>query len=96
MWDLRKEESMSYEAIIVEQKVEDKIGIITMNRPNVRNAINPIMREELMHAFVSLGTDPEVRAIILTGGPKIFAAGADLASMVEKMSRSKWKKPQNQ
>ena len=75
---------MSYATIIVEKKVEDKIGIITMNRPDVRNAINQTMRKELMQAFVSLGADPKVRAIILTGGSKIFAAGGDLAVMVTK------------
>jgi len=75
---------MSYETILVEKNVADRIGIITLNRPDVRNAINQTMREELGKAFSALEQDGEVRAIILTGGPKVFAAGADIAAMVEK------------
>ena len=75
---------MSYTTILVEKKLEDKVGIITLNRPEVRNAINPTMREELTQALSQFGEDPEVRAIVLTGGPKVFAAGADIAAMVDK------------
>ncbi|HOG17578.1 MAG TPA: enoyl-CoA hydratase-related protein [Syntrophales bacterium] len=75
---------MSYETILVEKKPEDKIGIITLNRPEVRNAINHIMREELGKALSAFEQDAEVRVIILTGGQKVFAAGADIAAMVEK------------
>ena len=75
---------MSYTTLLVEKKLEDKIGIITLNRPEVRNAINQAMRKELAQALSSLEQDTEVRAIILTGGPKVFAAGADIAAMVEK------------
>lgn len=73
---------MSYTTIIVEKRVEDKIGIITLNRPEVRNAINPAMRDDLSQAISELDADPDVRAIVLTGGPKFFAAGADIAAMV--------------
>jgi enoyl-CoA hydratase/carnithine racemase len=74
---------MSYTAILVENMVEDKIGIITLNRPEVRNAINPTMIEELGHALASFNKDQEIRAVIITGGAKVFAAGADIAVMVE-------------
>jgi len=73
---------MSYETIRVEKRTEDKIAIITFNRPEVRNAINPQMRMELLKAVTELEEDPDVRAVILTGGTKIFAAGADIAAMV--------------
>jgi enoyl-CoA hydratase len=69
---------------LVEKKVEDKIGIITLNRPEVRNAIDQTMREEVAQALSAFEQDGEVRAIILTGGPKVFAGGADIAAMVEK------------
>jgi enoyl-CoA hydratase/carnithine racemase len=75
---------MSYTTIAVEKNVADKVGIITLNRPDVRNAINPTMTEELGQALESLDNDPEIRAVILTGGPKVFAAGGDIAVMVEK------------
>jgi enoyl-CoA hydratase len=74
---------MNYTTILVETKGDDKIGIITLNRPEVRNAINAVMREELSRAIVEMEADPNVRAVILTGGPKIFAAGADISAMVE-------------
>lgn len=75
---------MSYTTILVEKKPIDKIGIITLNRPEVRNAINLNMKEELAQALSVFEHDAEVRAIILTGGPKVFAAGADIKAMVNK------------
>ncbi len=75
---------MPYTTILVEKNMPEKAGIITLNRPDVRNAINQTMTEELGQAFASLDSDPEVKAIILTGGPKFFAAGADIGAMAEK------------
>jgi len=75
---------MDFKTIRTEKIIEEKIGIITLNRPEVRNAINPEMREELSTAFKGFEKDADVRAIILTGGPKVFAAGADIAAMVDK------------
>lgn len=73
---------MGYETILVEKKIEEKVGVLTLNRPEVRNAINQTMREELSQAFAEMENDIDIRAIILTGGPKIFAAGADIAAML--------------
>ncbi len=75
---------MSYTAIRAEKRVEDRVGVITLNRPEVRNAINPMTIEELGHVLESFNKDPEIRAVILTGGAKVFSAGADIAVMVEK------------
>ncbi|MFB3924587.1 MAG: enoyl-CoA hydratase/isomerase family protein [Syntrophales bacterium] len=75
---------MGFNTIILEKVPDAKIGIVTLNRPDVRNAINPQMRKELSQAFAELDADVDVRAVILTGGPKVFAAGADIAAMVEK------------
>ena len=74
---------MSYTTIIVEKKTEEKLGIITLNRPEVRNAINQTVRAELARAIADMEADVNVRAVILTGGPKVFAAGADIAAMVQ-------------
>lgn len=74
---------MAYTTIVVEKRPEEKIGVITLHRPDVRNAINATMRDELTRAVTELEKDADVRAIILTGGPTIFAAGADIAAMVE-------------
>jgi len=62
---------MSYTAIIVEKKAEEKLGIITLNRPEVRNAINQTVRTELAQAIADMEADNNVRAIILTGGQKV-------------------------
>ncbi|MCM5662341.1 enoyl-CoA hydratase/isomerase family protein [Galbibacter mesophilus] len=69
---------MDFENIITE--VEDKIGLITINRPNKLNALNKATIEELHHAFIAMDENEDVRAIIITGaGEKAFVAGADIA-----------------
>jgi enoyl-CoA hydratase/carnithine racemase len=75
---------MNYKTLILEKETADKIGIITLNRPDFRNAINIDMREELVSVLKSLEKDTEVRAVILTGGSKVFASGADIAALVDK------------
>ena len=57
---------MSYTTIIVEKKAEEKLGIVTLNRPEVRNAINQTVRAELARAIADMETDVNVRAVILT------------------------------
>jgi enoyl-CoA hydratase/carnithine racemase len=57
------------------------IATITMNRPDVRNAINDQMRAELIAAFNDAGADRAVRAIILTGAGKGFCSGGDIGGM---------------
>ena len=59
----------------------DGIATITMNRPDVRNAINDQMRAELIAAFNEAGADRAVRAIILTGAGKGFCSGGDIGGM---------------
>jgi len=74
---------MSEQPIIVEKK--DRIGIITVNRPEVRNALNRASWLALEAAFLDLGDDPEIRVIIVTGaGDKAFVAGADLNALKER------------
>jgi enoyl-CoA hydratase/carnithine racemase len=73
---------MNYTTIFIEKR-DDRIAVVTLNRPEVRNAINPTMRAELLAAIAELEVDPEVRVVIVTGGDKIFAAGADIAAMVD-------------
>ncbi len=62
----------------------DGIAVVRLNRPEVRNALNLAVREQLAQHFTSLGTDDVTRCIILTGGEKVFAAGADIRDMVER------------
>jgi len=57
------------------------IATITLNRPDVRNAINDQMRAELIAAFEQAGADKDVRGVILTGAGKGFCSGGDVGGM---------------
>ena len=65
--------------MVLDRALRDGVLVLTMNRPEQRNALNRDLFRELGHAFVGAETDPEVRAIVLTGaGDKAFCAGMDL------------------
>src|SRR5262249_23486196 len=72
----------AYQAIHVER--QDHVATITLNRPEVLNAQNNPMREELVSAFATLKSDEDVRAIVVTGaGERAFSAGADIKEFLE-------------
>ena len=60
---------------------QDSVATITLNRPDLRNAINDQMRAELIAAFAAADADTTVRAIILTGAGKGFCSGGDIGGM---------------
>lgn len=66
---------MSYETIIY--SVEEKVATITLNRPDVMNAISPQLEQELHEALDVADVDPDVRVIIITGAGRAFSAGYD-------------------
>src|SRR5207237_2751898 len=68
----------------IQASIEAPIGVITLNRPKVLNALSPELIAELGTALVELDRDPEVRAVVLTGGPRVFAAGADIGDMADR------------
>jgi enoyl-CoA hydratase len=71
---------MAYNNILVEK--DGLVGIITINRPNVLNALNYDTVKELGEAAAELESDSDIKAIIITGaGEKSFVAGADIAFM---------------
>ncbi len=72
---------MSYENIIVERR--DGVGLITLNRPEVLNALSASLLRELSMAMDDLEADADIGAIVLTGSEKAFAAGADIKEMQE-------------
>lgn len=68
---------MNFENIILEK--QDKIAIISINRPQSLNALNKPLFSDLEQALTNLSQDPNIRAIVLTGtGEKSFVAGADI------------------
>lgn len=69
---------------VILERPDDHIAVIRLNRPEARNALNLAVRTALAEHFTTLGEDVDTRCIILTGGEKIFAAGADLRDMVER------------
>jgi len=73
---------MTYEAIRYE--AADGVATITLNRPDVLNAMNEDLRRELTQCFGDLAVDDAVRAIVVTGaGERAFSAGADIREFVE-------------
>ena len=68
-------------AAFIETETRGVCAIIRLNRPEVRNAINDQMRQELIAAFEWAENTPEVRAIILTGAGKGFCSGGDISGM---------------
>ena len=72
---------MAYEAIRYE--LADAVATITLNRPDVHNAMNERMRQDLTACFTELAHSTEARVIVVTGaGEKAFSAGADIREFV--------------
>jgi enoyl-CoA hydratase len=72
---------MPPEHILVEK--DPPIATVRFNRPKVLNALNPALIGELVAALQALDRDEEVRAMVLTGNERAFAAGADIGEMVD-------------
>ena len=73
---------MSYQTICYE--LADGVATITLNRPDVLNAMDNAMRAELLELFAGLRSDEAVRAVIVTGaGERAFCAGADIREFLE-------------
>jgi enoyl-CoA hydratase/carnithine racemase len=72
---------MTYETLVVSGI--DAALVVALNRPDRRNAINSRMMEELIAVAQASEGDSSVRALIITGGPEFFSAGADLKEISE-------------
>ncbi|MDP3978847.1 MAG: enoyl-CoA hydratase [Pseudomonas sp.] len=73
---------MDYQTLLVE--VRERVGLITLNRPQALNALNSQLISELNLVLDRLEADPEVGCMVITGSAKAFAAGADIKEMVDK------------
>jgi enoyl-CoA hydratase len=74
-----------YKNILVTEKYEGHphVALVQLNRPKVLNALSTDLMFELVDALIKLDDNSSVRAIILTGNDRAFAAGADIEQMVE-------------
>lgn len=71
---------MNFQTIILE--IRNRIGYVTINRPEKLNALNAQTKAELKEAFEALKNDPSIDVIILTGaGEKAFVAGTDIGEL---------------
>jgi trans-feruloyl-CoA hydratase/vanillin synthase len=68
--------SMSYQTLLIEKS--DGVGILTLNRPQKKNAMNPQLHEDMTAALEELRYDDAVRVLIITGAGDTFCAGMDL------------------
>ena len=68
----------------IRAETSDGVATVTLNRPDVLNAMNDVMRGELTRCFTDLAADDAVRVIVVTGaGDRAFSAGADIREFVE-------------
>ncbi len=79
---------------LVEFETRGHIAVITLNRPDARNAINPEVAVRLADAWARVKEDPEVRVAVITGSGSAFCAGADLGQLIPMMSGAR--KPENE
>ncbi len=70
---------MPYETVIT--SIENNVGIIQLNRPQVLNALSAQLSSDLSDTLNEFNQNPEIRCIIITGSEKAFSAGADIKEM---------------
>ena len=70
----------TYSMILTE--VRERVGLVRLNRPEVRNALNNTLLAELMDALAVFDVDEAIGAIVITGDERAFAAGADIKEML--------------
>jgi enoyl-CoA hydratase len=73
---------MTYEMILSERR--NRVGLITLNRPQALNALNNQLMREVMDALEIFDKDDSIGAMVITGNEKAFAAGADIKEMADK------------
>ncbi len=66
---------------------EGSIGVLTLNRPEKRNALDLTLRSAIADAVTALTRDDQIRVLVINGGETVFAAGADLNLLVDKDAR---------
>lgn len=72
---------MPYTTILTE--THGRVGLISLNRPEAMNALNPVILDELMSALEAFDADDGIGAMVVAGSEKVFAAGADIKEMAD-------------
>lgn len=79
---------------VVEYQVEGHVALVTLNRPEAKNAISPEVAVRLHDAWQSVKQDDQVRVVVITGTGDCFCAGADLGQLIPLMSGAR--QPENE
>ena len=69
--------------VLVERQTEQRTALVRLNRPKQLNALNGAVMDALCVALEELDRDDAVRAIVVTGNERAFAAGADIGEMAD-------------
>ncbi len=69
--------------LLIQAAQHGRVGLITLNRPKQLNALNDTLMDQLGAALLAFDADAQVGAIVITGGAKAFAAGADIEAMAD-------------
>src|SRR3954451_6369281 len=72
----------------LETELHDHVLVVTMNRPEAKNALSPEMLVGLADAWDRIDSDPQIRCAVLTGAGGVFCAGADLKAMNDSQTPS--------
>ena len=78
---------MSYEFILFERR--GGVAWITLNRPEMRNALKPEMREEIIDAVSTVAGDLDLRCLVLTGAGEGFCSGADISGAGQRQGQKR-------
>ena len=84
---------MAEEKLILTQ-ADGHVGIITINRPKVLNALNPQLMEDIAAQLAAWDEDENIYVVVLTGSEKAFAAGADITDMAPRSTIEMYERDQ--
>ncbi|MDZ7824898.1 MAG: enoyl-CoA hydratase-related protein [Gammaproteobacteria bacterium] len=79
---------------VVEFEKKGHVALVTLNRPDARNSINPELGARLAEAWEQVRDDDEIRVAVVTGTGSAFCAGADLGQLIPLVSGAR--KPENE
>ena len=70
--------------VLTSRSPSNNVVVLTLNRPKAKNALSTPLFDQLNVELEKADQDDSVRAIVITGGEKVFAAGADIKEMKDK------------